>query len=68
MIIENTLSKIVQDRKLDGLVTMLEYNEQNLLEDPKSVAWCDFAKQIRIKFDQVDDRVHKYKFYRFLRF
>lgn len=38
------------------------------MENPKKVAWNDFAKQIRIKFNEVDRRVMKIKFFHYLRF
>ena len=68
MILENCLSRFLSDRKTEALMEMIDYNEQALLRNPKKVAWCDFAKQLRIKFNGVDARVQKYKFFRYLRF
>jgi len=68
MILENSLSKLIESKKEEVLCTILEYNEENLLDNPKYIAWCDFAKQIRIKFNEVNKRAQKFKFLRYIRF
>lgn len=63
MILENFLDRLYKKRLQQGIDNMQNYTEQMLLDNPVRVAWCDFAKQIRIKFNEVNFRCLRYHWF-----